>query len=62
MDIDEARKDKEELQLKIARLLEDFEKETNLSVDNIKLVRRSICGFLGIEESFQYVIGVEILL
>lgn len=62
MDVEEARRNKEELQLKIARLLEDFEKDTKLSVDNIKLVRRSNCGFLGIEESFQYVIGVEIFL
>ena len=59
MEIAIARTYKNELQKKIAELLKDYEKKTQLKVESILISRQSQSNSLGIETDFNYAVEAK---
>ena len=59
MEITIARTFQRELQKKISELIKEYEKNTSLSVSEIKIVRQSSFDQLGNETDFSYAVEVK---
>ena len=60
MDVSEVRDKMDELNKKIAELLDCFEEETGVYVTSIGFDRRPVCDKLGRETGREYVVGVNV--
>lgn len=60
MDVQEIKEKRQELNAKIAELLNAFEDETEVQVSDVDFVRRVIYDELGREVSKGYFVGVEV--
>lgn len=60
MDVEEIKQKKQELNEKIAVLLDDFENETGVQASDVRFVRRVSYDELGREIGKMYVVEVEV--
>lgn len=62
MDVQEIKQKKQELNAKIAGLMDAFENETEVQVSDVGFVRRVLYDELGREVSKSYIVDVEVKL